>query len=313
LKDESDVLSAAFQNRWKDHPIYDETILSAIDKRVRLHSELRNVRSSAAACINTIGNISVRIDDLIAFLSRIGLSVECIIPFPKGATLANQRYDDEGNVIFEWIGPKLSPLNERGGERGARRTSIDAFILAIVNGKVTQLLLEWKFSESYASTNQLQKFAGVAGNERLRRYSSCLAELRRRHDFPLRMKYEGGLGLYDLGYEPLYQLLRMTLLAKLTTPLKFSSGITVEDYRVVHLSHSGNVALNVLSEVHVRYTPGLRRYAGSSLHDVWKNRILSNKESNKFCCGYWDEAIGALPNGQLKDYLIERYVRHPTE
>ena len=47
------------------------------------------------------------------------------------------------------------------------------------------------------------------------------------------MEYEGGFGVHDLGYEPYFQLLRITLLAKLTTPFKFDNGPTVEDYRVV--------------------------------------------------------------------------------
>ena len=122
------------------------------------------------------------------------------------------------------------------------------------------------------------------------------------------MAYEGGMGLYDLGYEPLFQLLRFTLLAKLTTPFKFDDGLAVNDYRVVHLSHSKNDALNVLSKTHVSCSPGLRDCDGRLMCEVWKHRILTQDEAMKFNHGYWDEALGAISDSGLKRYLLERYV-----
>ena len=278
-----------------------------IDPRVRLHKELMNVRSSAAACINTIGNIAKDKKDLIFFLNSFNLGVEDIISFPKGVTVGDLIYNDSGNVIFEWIGPKKSPIHEGRGKRGQYRTSVDAYILGVINGKVTQLLIEWKFTETYNGRDQLQKFAGVSGNERLRRYSLCLAKLRKLYDFPFLMNDEGGLGLYDLGYEPYYQLLRMTLLAKLTTPLEFANGLRIEDYRIIHLSHSQNDRLNTLSKKHLSFSPGLWQHSGKSLHEVWKDSILSGNEATKFRYGYWNKAIGIISDGKLKKYLLERY------
>ncbi|MFC1904524.1 hypothetical protein ACFLXT_01985 [Chloroflexota bacterium] len=304
----SNALSLRHQQQWKKHPIYNEDLLSKIDLSVQLHTELRNVRSSAASCINVLGNIANHKKDLIAFLNEYGLEIEDIISFPTGALYEGERYMDSGYVVFEWIGPQKSPLNEVRGKRGQNRTSIDAFILARIKGKVTQLLIEWKFSETYNGRTQLQKFAGIAGTERLRRYSLCLAKLRKLHDFPLKMSVEGGFGLHDLGYEPYYQLLRMTLLAKLTTPFEFDTGLRVEDYRIIHLSHSQNDTLNILSKIHLSCTLGLRQYCGKSMHEVWKDNILSEKEATKFYHGYWDEAINVLPDGKLKKYLTERYI-----
>ena len=308
----AEVLSERYQSRWKAKPIYDNTIRLMIDPEAHLHKDLMNVRSSAAACINTIGNIARNKRDLLFFLNSFNLGVEDIISFPKGVTVGGLIYNDSGNVIFEWIGPKKSPIYEGRGKRGQYRTSIDAYILGVINGKVTQLLIEWKFTEAYNGRDQLQKFAGVYGNERLRRYSLCLAQLRKLHDFPFRMNDEGGFGLHDLGYEPYYQLLRMTLLAKLTTPLKFDNGsvnesIDIEDYRIVHLSHSQNERLNTLSKRHLSYSPGLRQHCGKSLHEVWKDSILCEDEATKFRYGYWNEAIGVISDGELRKYLTERY------
>ena len=264
--------------------------------------------SSAAACINVIGGIATNKADLIAFLNHFGLGVEDIIPFEKGATYGRRTYNDQGNVILEWVGPLVSPILEVGGSRGHLRTSVDAYILAVIGGTVTQLLIEWKFTECYDTPRQLQKFAGVAGNERLRRYSSCLARLRKVRAFPFNMTYEGGMGLYDLGYEPYFQLLRFTLLAKLTTPFTFDDGPEVSDYRVIHLSHSKNDALNILSKTHVSCSPGLKDQAGKSMCEAWKDRILTRDEAMKFNHGHWDEALEVVSDSGLKRYLLERYV-----
>ena len=303
---ELSVLSERYQNRWKAQPIYDNTIRSMIDPEALLHKEIMNVRSSAAACLNTIGNIAKHKKDLVMFLNSFNLGVEDVISFPTGVVVGDLIYNDTGNVVFEWIGPKKSPIHEGRGRRGQYRTSIDAYILGVINGKVTQLLIEWKFTETYSGRDQLQKFAGVSGNERLRRYSICLASLRKKDDFPFRME-EGQFGLHDLGYEPIFQLLRMTLLAKLTTPFEFDNGLHVDDYRIVHLSHSQNDKLNTLSKEHLSYSPGLDQYTGRNLHEVWKDSILTEGEATKFHYGYWNEAIGTISDGELKKYLAERY------
>ena len=168
-------------------------------------------------------------------------------------------------------------------------------------------MIEWKFTETYNGISFAQRFSGIAGTERLRRYSSCLAKLRKVKEFPFKMSYERGLGLYDLGYEPYYQLLRMTLLAKLTTPFKFDNGSLVEDYRVIHLSHSENKELDILSKKHLEFSPGLKHNVNKSLHEVWRDSILSETETAKFCSGYWNKATKAIADSDLKKYLIERY------
>lgn len=109
-------------------------------------------------------------------------------------------------------------------------------------------------------------------------------------------------------FEPFYQLLRMTLLAKLTTPLELGGGLKIQDYRVVHLSHSKNTCLNLLSPKQLSYCPGLSHCAGENLHEAWKDFVLSEAESEKFRFGYWDEAVNVISDGALKDYLMERYV-----
>jgi len=314
MKNNCIVLTDEYQAKWANNQFFDVSILNNIDPKAKLHTELNHVRSSAASCINVLGNLgkTENTNDLIIFLNHYGLNVEEIIPFPSGEDVGGKRYDDKGNVVFEWVGPLKSPINELGGNRGINRTSIDAYILAKIERKITQLLIEWKFTETYPSKTFTHRFGGLKGNERLRRYSNVLAKLRKKKDFPFDMHDEDTFGLSDLGYEPFYQLLRMTLLAKSTTPMQLTSNISIQDYRVIHLSHSQNVELNYLSEKHLSFSPGLRHLAGKTLHESWKS-ILTDSERNKFFGGYWDEAIQTISDTPLKEYLIKRYCYIPAK
>lgn len=314
MKNNCIVLTDEYQAKWANNQFFDVSILNNIDPIAKLHTELNHVRSSAASCINVLGNLgkTENTNDLIIFLNHYGLNVEEIIPFPSGEDVGGKRYDDKGNVVFEWVGPLKSPINELGGNRGINRTSIDAYILAKIERKITQLLIEWKFTETYPSKTFTHRFGGLKGNERLRRYSNVLAKLRKKKDFPFDMHDEDTFGLSDLGYEPFYQLLRMTLLAKSTTPMQLTSNISIQDYRVIHLSHSQNVELNYLSEKHLFFSPGLRHLAGKTLHESWKS-ILTDSERNKFFGGYWDEAIQTISDTPLKEYLIKRYCYIPAK
>ena len=88
------------------------------------------------------------------FNGPVRAKIQEIIPFPSGTFFDGYQYIDSGNVVFEWIGPKSSPLHEKGC-RGYNRTSIDAFILAKINNKVTQIFVEWKFTEEYISLSSV--------------------------------------------------------------------------------------------------------------------------------------------------------------
>lgn len=293
------------QSAWNgEKNLYNKEVLKSIETISVLHKDIEKGHSSAAACINVLGNQSK--EDLKVFLNTFKLGVHDIIEFPNGGNIGGKIYNDKGYVIFEWIGPKVSPINEDSEERGKFRTSIDAFILAKINNKVTQILIEWKFTEEYKNKKQRNIFGGKSGNERLYRYSSILASMRNA-GFPFKMQEEDTIGLASFAYEPLYMLLRMTLLARKTTPLKFeNNNICIEDYRILHLTHSQNQELNILSEDHLTFCPGLKGYVNKSLHETWRE-VLSENEALKFFYGYWDTGINSITDINLKNYLKERY------
>jgi len=137
-------LTRSYQKKWADNQLFSENTRNKIGSNVQLHKEINNVLSSAASCLNLFSNLYET--ELLNFLNRFDLQIQEIIPFPTDSNVGGEIYDDKGNVIFEWIGPKRSPINEVGGKRGQNRTSIDAFVLAKINGKITQILIEWKFT-----------------------------------------------------------------------------------------------------------------------------------------------------------------------
>jgi len=301
-----DKLSYDFQNTYREKNIYDPTVFNNIDSVVKIHDQAYdNPLSSAASCLNVLGSMAQMPDDLLPYLNSFGLNIQKLIPFPSSADVGGETYKDTGYVIFEWIGPKVSPINEKGGGRGLNRTSVDAYVLAVIDGKITQLIIEWKFTEGKSRPLALERFSGLRGIERLRRYSTILAEMRNGKSFPFNFEDEKGIGLYDFSVDHLYQLLRMTLLAKTTTPITIGD-MKVEDYRVVHLTHSKNDDINILYEKYLDFSPGLKKYSGRQLHEVWKE-ILSPSEKNKFIGAHWDEAIKNISNNSLMKYLSERY------
>lgn len=301
-------LTHQFQDTYtanKTH-IYNDDVFKHIDPVVKIHDEASgNALSSAAACLNVLGSLAQMPNDLLAYLQAMNIPATKLYPFPAGANVGGEIYNDSGYVVFEWIGPKSSTINERDGKRGMNRTSVDAYILCEIDGKVTQLIIEWKFTEGNSRPLALNRFAGLKGMERLRRYSSVLAKLRTKKDFPFAFSDEDGIGLHDFSPDHLLQLLRMTLLAKTTTPITIGT-LQVEDYRIIHLSHSQNDDINILLNKYVAYSPGLQKYAGQKFHDVWKD-LLSDSEKPKFIGAHWNLALGVIQDAPLRNYLMARY------
>jgi hypothetical protein len=301
-----DKLTIDFQKQFKDDPIYDRSVFANIDKGAKLHDQTEgNPLSSAAACLNVLGSMMNSPDELKRFLNTFGLNIRQLLAFPSGADVGGLKYNDKGYVVFEWIGPKESPINEWGGGRGQNRTSIDAYVIAEINGTITQLFIEWKFTEGKSWPLALERFSGLQGLERLRRYADILTQWRGTPDFPFNFQEDGGLGICDFSVDHLYQLLRMTLLAKKTTPIRVG-GIDIKDYRIIHLSHSQNDKIRILQKQYLKYSPGLEAYVGHPFHDTWRS-ILSEKERGKFTGGSWDLSLNSITDAKLRDFLLERY------
>lgn len=274
--------------------LVSEEILEILKRgKIKAHNGLGSPQSSQASCLNFwypyINPNSKQ--DLIKVLKAIGIEAEDIITIGPNWDFNGTVYKDYGNVIFEWIGPEQSPIGEENGfMRGHHRTSIDAYILAMVNGKVTQILIEWKFTEHYSSRCNTGKFLGGKGVERLSRYSPIIARDRKAgKDILFNFNNLEELGLSDVGYEPFYQLLRQHMLGQETVGMNFGPYV-IEDYIVVHLSHSKNEKLNILSDKHCTYANGLKQYVGQDIHSIWM-QLLNEEQKKHFRGGYWDKLL----------------------
>ena len=275
----------------KKNLVSDE-ILEILNRgRIKPHNGLASPISSQASCLNfwySYINPNSK-EALIKLLKKIGIEAQNIITIGPNWDFNGTLYKDYGNVIFEWIGPEISPIGEENGYlRGHHRTSIDAYILAIMDNKITQLLIEWKYTESYTSKSSTAKFLGGKGIERLSRYSPIIARDRKAgKDILFNLSNVDDWGLSDVGYEPFYQLLRQHMLGQETVGMNFGPYV-IEDYIVIHLSHSENKKLNILSEKHCIYANGLRQYIGQDIHNIWA-QLLKDEQKRHFVGAYWDK------------------------
>lgn len=289
-----EVLSKEYQKQFAGKNLISSEIYQILKKGgIKAHTGIESPLSSQASCLNFWYPFikEERKEDLKELLKCFGLEVDSIITIKPSSTFEDAVYGDSGNVLFEWIGPIKSPIGEDNGYlRGHHRTSIDAYILAYVNGKVTQILIEWKFTETYSSRCNTGKFLGAKGVERLARYSPIIARDRKKNkEILFKMNNIDNWGLYDICYEPFYQLLRQHMLGQETVGKKFGDYV-IEDYIVMHLSHSANKKLNILEEKHCEYSKDLLPYVGQELHAIWL-QLLNINQQKHFIGAYWDECF----------------------
>ena len=158
----------------------------------------RNMASSQVACVNFLLPLACIPGALLAVLRALDDDVRDVVTIKHGG--------HESPVEFEWIG--LGGSLEGGSARGARNTSIDAFLVAETKaGRRRAYLLEWKYVEQYLSTRPDFKGEGSSGATRRARYCE------RFHAPYSSFDPAAGLCLNDFLYEPFYQIMRQRLLA----------------------------------------------------------------------------------------------------
>lgn len=308
------VLSKDYQMKFKSKNLISNEIYKIFQNSgIKLHKGISSPLSSQASCFNFWYPFikEENKEQLKELLLCLGLKVDEVITIKPNSMFEDTLYKDGGNILFEWIGPNKSPIGEEDGYlRGHHRTSIDAYILTKINGKVTQILIEWKFTESYSSRSNTGKFLGSKGIERLARYSPIIARDRNsRKKILFKMNNIDNWGLYDVCYEPFYQLLRQHMLGQETIGMKFGDYV-IEDYVVMHLSHSENSKLNILTAKQCEYSKGLEQYIGQELHIIW-DKLLNKEHKARFIGAYWDKCLLKYkPVEKLREwykYMQNRY------
>jgi hypothetical protein len=179
--------------------------------------------------------------------------IETVIPIEE------KRY-----ISFEWIGganylnedPKIGSRRKRG----AGNTSIDAAVIYENSAKKKALLLiEVKYSESYGSA--YKRFRSD-GTDRFDNYAPFFynAGSPVREDIAPRLE--------DFLYEPFYQLLRQTLLAK---QIMKADRPEADHVQVVHLYVKANESLLAVT------SPAFRAL-GDTTYEVWRQVLKSPEQ-----------------------------------
>lgn len=178
----------------------------------------RNMASSQVACVNFLLPMAGIDGALSTILRAIDSDIKNVIPIEHDGNISP--------VEFEWIG--LGGPLERGAAptRGAKVTSIDAFMVAETDTGQRAYLLEWKYVEEY-ETKYLGN--GNSGNTRRRQYSSL-------YDTES-SSFNRVAPMDELLYEPFYQLMRQRLLAD---RMVNNRELGVSDAKVIAVVPQGN-------------------------------------------------------------------------
>ena len=196
---------------------------------------------SQVQCVNTLLTLAHEPGAILDF----ALAVE-----PEAETVVD--VEDGSPVAFEWVG-LADHLGEWRGrpptKRGRFTTSADALMVARRrDGGRTGIIVEWKYTESYAHP---KSFWGDGGTDRREVY---------------RARYERGTSAFRSRppieayfHEPHYQLLRLTLLAD---AMVSAAELGIDRAVVVHAVPRGNDAL-------LRTVPGALSEFGATVPEVW--------------------------------------------
>ncbi len=155
----------------------------------------RNLASSQIACVNFLLPLTDIPGALAACLRTLDSDVEAVVPIEQDGL--------NSLVEFEWLGVGCT-LEKSAYTRGANATSADAFLVAQCKGGHRRAyLIEWKYVEAY-ETGQ-SKGEGRSGQTRRSRYEHLYLS----DD----SSFTGAVPLEELLYEPIYQIMRLRLLA----------------------------------------------------------------------------------------------------
>ena len=183
----------------------------------------RNLAGSQIACINFLLPLAKYPDALVAILSSIDDDVV------DAAVIEDSLVGTASLVELEWIGLSHALEGSSITTRGARSTSVDAFLVAKTTSGRRAYLLEWKYIEDYSTKQYLR--GGVKGNKtRRQRYSEIY-----RHS----PSFKKDVALEAWFYDPFYQIMRQRLLAD---RMVLHGELGVSDAKVVVVVPQGNVA-----------------------------------------------------------------------
>jgi len=247
--------------------------------------------SSQIQCANALAPF---VGDPTALKTIFGDTLDIAEVLPFGARTSSS-FDASDHVVFEWIGLKdyLGERHGGTGTRGANNTSADAAIrYRTTSGRTEIALIEWKYTEQYLG-HELS--GGAASNEvRKHRYRDLWEDPRS----PVRTDV---VPYGDLFVEPLYQLLRLQLLA---WQMELARELDAERVRLVYVAPSANAelwrSLNRASHRQIRPELGLR--GSHTVLELWRAML---RRPDRFA--YVDSATLVDPSAPSSEDFKLRY------
>ncbi|GAP13076.1 hypothetical protein LARV_00818 [Longilinea arvoryzae] len=250
------------------------------------HNPSHHLCDSQVCCVNFLDAFAHQPRALAALLK------------PRFPDLAEMLPVEDGRfVAFEWIGDR-DYLHEQKNpgkprSRGANFTSADAAVrFKRLDGSIQVVLIEWKYTESYAGTD-LQIAASGVSRADIYRY------LFEAPDCPLD---KTALPAYEaLFFEPFYQLMRQQFLAH---EMEKARELGVDMVSLMHISPAHNQDFR-------RVTSPRLRSLGESATGVWQRLV---KDAGRFIPAFSEELFGRFdvrPFPELRswwEYITGRYV-----
>ena len=225
---------------------------------------------SQVQCVNTLLSLAAQPDRGLAFAR----SVE-----PQAHELV--EVEDGSVVAFEWIGAR-DYLGERRGRPAARgrfTTSIDAFLVARrVDGGLTGIIVEWKFTESYSWPVPYIRRNGTDRRDTYRPFFEA-----KNTPFAIRPDISAFF------QEPHYQLMRQALLG---AAMVRAGEFGIDQAVLLHLVPVGNHTLR-------RTVPEGLKDLGDEIDAVW-HRLLPGPVVRYIC-------IDTAPLFRATPELANRY------
>jgi hypothetical protein len=242
-------------------PGFREEVMEFVkSRRIKWHDGTcdRSIVSSQVACLNCFFRF---INDPVAlggWLSKLYPDLKEVLPISSSA----ERALPDGSqpfVTFEWIGQR-NYLNElRWGSRGQNCTSVDVvFRFRTIDGKIHIVIVEWKYCEDYHKA-QYERIS-INGTDRVSIYrphlelDGCQLAL-------------GGTTFEDFFFSPLYQMMRLQLLA---SAMEREREMDADIVSVLHIVPRANDGL-LNAELSQNIAPG------KTVGDVWSNVTIPGR------------------------------------
>ncbi|MEA4931471.1 MAG: hypothetical protein VB026_07820 [Anaerolineaceae bacterium] len=208
--------------------------------------------SSQVACVNFLFPFAEKPEELANLLKPVFPQIDHMIPVEDGLY-----------VSFEWIGAE-NYLGERVPKdgrrtRGANFTSADAMVMFEDRDTKRQaILIEWKYTESYASN-----YLGIAksGTDRRKIYQHLFDDLDCIVDMDLLP------GIDTLFYEPFYQFMRQQFLA---AKMEAAREMGADVVSLLHISPDAN-------EDFKRNTSPALSGLGATPTEIWKKLVKTDR------------------------------------